>query len=93
MLTLLLQLIGLLYVFVAPGLLLISQLESDWSTPVQLALGFALSALVVPIVCFCAAWLLGTNISAALVILVATGLNAGAGASWFVRSKRVTAGG
>ena len=93
MVTLLLQFIAFLYVFVVPGTLVICQLESDWSRAVQVGLGFAFSAVVVPITCFSVAWLLGTNISATLVVLVATGLNVVAGAHLLLRSKRVMAGG
>lgn len=93
MLTLILQFIALLYVFVAPGTLVVMQLESDWTPPVQVAVGFAVSALTIPILCFCVAWILGTNIGPALVIAVATGVNLAAGASWLLRRKRAAAGG
>lgn len=73
MTTLLFQLFGLFYCLVLPGLLF------TWgrrgSKAILLAESFSVALLVVPMLCFCVAWLLGTNINIPLVFGVASGLN------------------
>ena len=85
--TLILQILGVIWAFALPGTLVALQLENDWTLPVRVAVGVALSVLCVPMLCFCAAWLAGTSITPALVIGVATGVNALAGISWWWRRR------
>jgi hypothetical protein len=81
----LLQLLGLAYCFALPGWLIAIQLDEAWSRVVRLAVGLALGLLIVPTVCFVAAWLLRTSIQPLLVVGVATGLNAAALAVYAIR--------
>ncbi len=77
MTTLLWQAFALVYCVVLPGLLF--ALRRDRKTdalPMVFAEAFAFALLVVPMACFCAAWLLGTNIRPGLVFGVATAFNA-----------------
>ena len=87
-LLLLLQLLGLAYVFVLPGWLIATQLAETWSRPVRFAVGITLGVLIVPTACFCAAWLLRTSVQPSLVIGVATVINAVALAARSLRRRR-----
>ena len=57
-----------------------------WSRAVRLAVGTALGLLIIPLSCFCVAWVLGTSIRWPLVLAVATAFNLGAGIPcWMLR--------
>ena len=92
----LLQLLGFAYCFALPGWLIAIQLDESWSRIVRLAVGLALGLLIVPTVCFVAAWLLRTSVQPPLVAGVATALNAAALAVYAIRrppgGERVEAG-
>ena len=87
MITLLLQLLALLYVFALPGLLVALQLDADWSLPVRGAVGFCLALLTIPMLCFCVAWILATSITPAVAVGVASVVNAVAGGLWVWRRR------
>ncbi len=87
--TLPLQILAALWAFALPGTLVALQLENNWTLPVRVAVGVALSVLCVPMLCFCAAWLAGMSVTPALVVGVATALNVCAGLSlWWRRRRR-----
>lgn len=83
MTTLLGQAVSVLYCLVLPGLLFALRRDRQPALPVLLAEAFTFALLVVPMTCFCAAWLLGTNIRPALVFGVATAFNAAGAARWW----------
>ncbi len=85
--TLLLQILGLAYAFVLPGVLLGFVADRDWSWPMRLGAGFTLGVLVVPLASFVTAWLLGTNIQPLLVLAVATVVNLLGAAGWWWRRR------
>ena len=85
--TLILQILGALWAFALPGTLVALQLENDWSLPIRIAVGVALSVLCVPMLCFCAAWLAGTSVTPGLVVGVATAVNLCAGLSLWWRHR------
>ena len=87
MTTILLQLLGVLYVFVLPGTLAAFHLDTGWSTALRVAVGCMLSLLLVPMASFCAAWLLGTSVTATLVVVLATVANAAGGATLWWRRR------
>ncbi len=89
--TLLLQILGLAYAFVLPGVLLGFAADRDWGWPMRLGAGFTLGVLVVPLASFVIAWLLGTNIQAPLVLAVASTLNLAGGAGWWWRRRAAPA--
>jgi len=84
----LLQLLAALYAFVLPGTLVAHLVAPHWSRPVRLAAGTALGVLIVPLACFCVAWLLGTNVRWPLVLGVATACNLAAGVPWWLLRRR-----
>ena len=86
-LTILLQVLALVYVFVLPGTLVALCLQRDWPMWVRVAVGFTLSALCIPMLSFCAAWILGTSIGVAIPLVLATLVNLGAGAFWWLRVR------
>jgi len=86
-LILLLQLLALVYVFVLPGTLVALCLRNEWSLWLRVGVGFVLSALCIPMLSFCAAWLLGTNIGVTIPLVLATLINLGAGAWWWLRVR------
>ncbi len=92
MLTVILQILGALYAFAAPGALVAMQLDTDWSRPVQVAVGVALGVLTIPMLSFCTAWILGTSVTPAIVFGVATVANAVAGGLWFAKRRGGRAG-
>jgi len=85
LLTLLLQALALAYALVLPGVLITFAADRSWDPVMRLAARFTLGVLVVPLACFCAAWLLGTNIGIPLVLAVATLVNLIAGPAWWLR--------
>jgi hypothetical protein len=87
MLTLAFQVFALLYAIVLPGVLLSLAADREWPLPIRLVAGFTLGVLIVPMVCFCVAWLLSTSVSSVLVLGVATVLN---GVAALVAWKRGT---
>ena len=90
--TLLLQASALVWAVVLPGVALTFAAGRDWRWPVRLGVGTALGLLCVPLACFCAAWLLRTNVRPPLVIGVAACFNAlGALAWWRQRGGRSAA--
>ena len=72
--TLALQAIAVVYCFILPGFLIAGR---DPARPlvVRLLEGAVVSVLVLPMACFCAAWVLETNIRPPLVFAVATAFN------------------
>ena len=86
------QVLGLVYAFLLPGVLLSLNAERHWSTPLRLAVGLTLGLLIVPLASFSCAWALGTNIRPPLVLGVATVINAGAGLAWWLRQRSSAAG-
>lgn len=91
MITVLLQLVGLLYAFVLPGTLTALHVEADWSWPVRLAVGFTVGLLTIPMASFCAAWVLATSVTPAVVVGVATVANVLAGGLLWLRRRRAGA--
>ncbi len=92
LLTILLQVLGLVYVFVLPGVFIGLVAGREWSLPMRLGAGFTLGVLVVPLASFSAAWLLGTNVQPLLVLGVATVINIfGALGWWLVRRSNAAA--
>lgn len=87
LLTLLLQALALAYALVLPGVLIGFAAGREWDLVMRLAAGFTLGVLVVPLVCFSAAWILGTNIGIPLVLGVATLVNLLAGGAWWLRLR------
>jgi len=87
LLTVLLQLLGLLYAFVLPGTLVALHVDADWSLPVRVAAGLTVGLLTIPMASFCAAWLLATSVTPALVVGVATVANAAAGGLLWLRRR------
>ena len=73
--TILLQVLALVYVFVLPGVFIGLVAGREWSLPMRLGTGFALGVLVVPLASFSCAWVLGTNVQPLLVLGVATVIN------------------
>ncbi len=90
MTTLLGQAVAFVYCLVLPGLLFALRRDREGpAVPRMLAEAFTFALLVVPMACFCAAWLLGTSIRPALVFGVATLFNAAGGARvLWVRRRR-----
>jgi hypothetical protein len=83
-----LQVAAFAYVFVLPGVLTLRGSGPDWPAPVRWAAALTVGLLVVPMACFCAAWVLGTNVQPPLVLAVATIVNAIAGGlAWRRRGK------
>ena len=83
-----LQLFGLLWALAVPGVLVVWQLDTPWSPGIRVLVGAALGGVTVPMVAFCAAWILGTSVGSALTLGVGTVLNVGAGAAWWLRRRR-----
>ncbi len=81
--TLLWQAVAFVYCLMLPGLLFALRRDRQPSLPVLLVEAFTFALLVVPMACFCSAWLLGTNIRPALVFGVATAFNAAGAARWW----------
>ncbi len=82
----LLQLLAVVYAFVLPGAFIAELVAPHWSRAVRLAVGTALGLLIIPLSCFCVAWVLGTSIRWPLVLAVATAFNLGAGIPcWMLR--------
>lgn len=93
MTALLWQAVAFVYCLVLPGLLFALRRDREEpAVPLMLVEAFAFALLVVPMACFCAAWLLGTNIRPALVFGVATAFNA-AGIARFLWVRRRRGGG
>jgi hypothetical protein len=67
----LLQLVGAGICLVLPGVLLVGSIRHEWTPWVAALVGAALGCLIVPMVSFCVAWVLGTSLSAPLVMAVA----------------------
>lgn len=74
-LLLVLQLAGLAWIFLAPGLLLVWPVRASWSRGERILVGASLGLLLVPMLCFCVACLAGTSITPALALGVATAVN------------------
>lgn len=89
-LILLLQLLGLLYAFALPGTLVALHVDADWSWPVRVAAGLLVGLMTISMASFCAAWLLGTSVTPAVVVGVATVANAIAGGLLWWRRRRPT---
>lgn len=88
MVTVLLQIAALAWVFVLPGTWIALRVGGDWPLPVRLAAGFTMGLLVIPLASFSTAWVLGQSVTPTLVIGVATVANvAGATAWWFTRKR------
>lgn len=88
MTTLLWQAVALAYCLVLPGFLFAQCRDRGKSlSPALLAEAFTFALLVVPMACFCAAWVLGTNIRPALVFGVASLFNV-AGLARFLWIRR-----
>ena len=87
MIDLLLQILVAFWAFVLPGTLLCFGLQNDWTPGLRIAVGVALSVLCVPMLCFCAAWLVGTSVTLDLVAAVASLANiaTGLGVLWHRR--------
>lgn len=82
-----LQLIGMLWAFAVPGVLVVWQLDTAWSPWIRVLVGVALGGLTVPMIAFCVAWILGTSVSPEVTLGVGTALNLGAGAVWWLRRR------
>ncbi|MBM4395812.1 MAG: hypothetical protein FJ087_08990, partial [Deltaproteobacteria bacterium] len=54
--------------FLLPGWLVADWIGEGWTRGLRLAAGAAIGLLVVPIACFSAAWLMGTNVRPPLVV-------------------------
>lgn len=87
MITIGLQMLGLLYAFVLPGTLTALHVDADWSWPVRLAVGFVVGLLTIPMAAFCAAWVLGTSVTPAVVVGAATVANGAAGGALWLRRR------
>jgi hypothetical protein len=74
--TLVLELAGLAYGLWLPGILLAWLAGPSWTWSYRLLVGLVLGTLTVPLAAFCAAWILETSVTPAVVIGVATVMNA-----------------
>lgn len=88
MTTALLQFAGAAYALVLPGVLLAGLLDAGWSLPLRVAVGTMLGVLTVPMLSFCAAWLLATSVTPPLVLVLASVLNAALGLPVALRLRR-----
>jgi hypothetical protein len=87
LLTFTLQILALAYAFVLPGVSLSQAAGRDWSLPMRLGAGFCLGILVVPLLSFCGAWVLGTNVQPWLVLASASVVNLSWPAAWAWRRR------
>ncbi|MBL6974463.1 MAG: hypothetical protein ISR64_01905 [Deltaproteobacteria bacterium] len=88
MVTVMLQIAALAWVFVLPGTWIALRVGRDWPLPVRLAAGFTLGLLAVPLASFSAAWVLSQSVTSTLVIAVATVANtAGGAATWWLARR------
>jgi len=83
-----LQLLGMLWAFVVPGVLVVWQLDTSWSPGLRVLVGAVLGLLTVPTLAFSTAWVLGTNVNPGVTLGIGTVLNVGACAVWWLRRRR-----
>ncbi len=86
---LILQLVGALLCLVLPGVLLVASIRHDWTPGVAALVGAALGCLMIPMTSFCVAWVLGTSLSAPLVVAVAAAASLPSGACLLRRRKGI----
>ncbi len=82
------QLVGALLCLVLPGVLLVASVRHEWTPGVAALVGAALGCLMIPMCAFCVAWVLGTSISAPLVVAVAAAAAAPSGARLLLRRRK-----
>ena len=83
----LLQIVGLSWVLILPGILVIWPIRAAWSPGVRALVGASLGMLAMPMLCFCVACLLHSSITPALSLTVATIVNASAAGVLLLRRR------
>ena len=86
-----LQLTGAALCLVLPGVLLVAAIRHEWTPGVAALVGAALGCLMIPMLSFCVAWVLGTSLSAPLVAGVAAAASTPPGVRLFLQRRRVSA--
>lgn len=76
---------------VLPGVLVVAGVRHEWTPGVAVLVGAALGCLAVPMLSFCAAWILGTSLSIPLVVGVAGAVSLPAGGRLLRRRQRGSA--
>lgn len=69
------QFLAIIAVFILPGYLIARAVDDHWSFGIRLAVGIAVSCLVIPMASFCIAWLLNTSIHQWIPLSVAAALS------------------
>jgi len=88
MMTVLIQFLALIWVFLLPGMWVAVRLGDDWPFPLKVAVGFTIGLLTVPLASFCAAWIVGASVNPLLVVVLATVVNAAGATAFFVRRHK-----
>ena len=86
------QLAGLVGAFFLPGYLIARLADAPWSSAERALVAVVLGFVVVPMVCFCAACLVGASITPLLVVGCSLGISVAALGAGVLRDRLVAGG-